>query len=56
MEAQFLGDLGGTSLIPERVQPGGRGAIPSGDCEEVARVILGADMNMRLSFKPKQSS
>ena len=26
------------------------------DCEEVARVILGADMNMRLSFKPKQSS
>ena len=29
------------------------GGIPSDDCEEVARVILGADMNMRQSFKPK---
>ena len=29
------------------------GGIPSEDCEEVARVILGADMNMRQSFKPK---
>jgi hypothetical protein len=26
---------------------------PSDDCEDVARVILGADMNMRQSFKPK---
>ena len=29
------------------------GGIPSDDCEEVARVILGADMNMRQSFKTK---
>ena len=29
------------------------GGIPSDDCEQVARVILGADMNMRQSFKPK---
>src|SRR6516165_9527940 len=27
------------------------GGIPSDDCEEVARVILGADMNMRQSLR-----
>src|SRR5712692_4889614 len=27
LEAQFLGDLGGAALYPERVQAGGRGAV-----------------------------